>query len=397
MALLGVLALPQSASAQSEVSVDEVVRAALARPDIEERFSARIAGARAEVDEELVIPMPTLELAHEQVFGNADVRNLEFSALVEQSFDLSGWRASLREAWPHRESALRAAAQSWRLEVATTVREAFFRVRHHQERMAVMDAWIAGLERGLTGVQAREARGDVSAYQTRRIRREIELATARRASEAAVLAEAWANLERWTTWETRPRLRGDLQPTAAPSAEIGELRRPKLERLQHQKRALRAELDAWGSPFLRGWALGAGYRYVDAGSSDGHGFLVTLALPLAFWNTDAPRREQLRAQHLEASRELALLTSLATREHAAAQARLEAALRSLEAMSDPAHDGELTRLAQVAFEAGEATLPELLDAFESDADLQLARLDLQWEARRAAIALDRSRSLGVPQ
>ncbi len=395
--LLGCIVVPAAAAAQAEVSVDDAVRAALARPEIQERFSAQVASVRAELDEATVFPTPSLGLAHEQVLGDLNVGYLEFSAMVEQRFDLSGWRGALRESLPHRESALRAETDSWQLEVATAVREAFYRVRRHEERLAALDSWITRLERALDGILAREERGDASALQVRRVEREIELAHATRATEASAHAEAWAELDRWTTWLERPVLVGDLQPpppTRAPEATPPL--RPELARLEHLELALDAEADAWGSPFWRGWSVGAGYRYAEVGPSTGHGFLVALSLPLAFWNTDAPRVQRLRARQLEVSSELTLRTSLVAREVDAAQELLDAAMRSLETISTPSRDAELTQLAQVAFDAGEASLIELLDAFESETELQLARIDLQWEARRAAIALDRSRGIGVP-
>ena len=379
------------------MGVEDAVRAALARPALEARLGAQLARARAELNEVTVFSVPTLALTHEQVFGDLNVGYLEVSAMLEHRFDLSGWRAALRESLPHHASALRAETQAWRLDAATAVREAFYRVRRHDERIAALDVWIGRLERGLEGVRARAQRGDASTYHARRIQRDLEIARATRAHEALAKVEAWGDLERWTTWRARPSLTGELRPPApAPPFVDPTSRRPELARLEQLSLAVSAETQAWGSPFWRDWSVGAGYRYAEVGPSTGHGVLVTLSLPLTLWNTDTPRLQRLRARRLEISSELALRTAVAEREIDAAQARLHAALRALEAMPDPSHDADLTRLARAAFDAGEASLTELLDAFESDTELFLARIDLQWEARRAAIALDRSRGLGVP-
>lgn len=394
--LLTLLLVPMTARAQAEVSVEDAVRVALANQHLVTHLDAQIASARAQLAEITVIPTPALGVTHEQVFGDTQVGYLETSAMVEQRFDLSAWRGALREALPHQEEALRAELAQRQLEVATSAREAFFRVRHHDERLAALDAWIAHLERGLEGLRAREARGDASAYQTRRIARELELAQARRITEALTRAEAWAELQRWTAWQPSQRLVGELAP-AQPvdeAANAGPLR-PELARLQSTQRALDAELGAWGSPIWRGWSVGAGYRYAEVGQSVGHGLLITLSVPLALWNTDAPRQDRLRSQQVEVRHELTLRQGLITREVSAARERHAAALRALDALPDPAQDAELSRMAQAAFDADEASLVELLDAFESDTDLQLARLDVQWEARRAAIALDHSLGIGA--
>jgi outer membrane protein TolC len=168
-----------------------------------------------------------------------------------------------------------------------------------------------------------------------------------------------------------------------------------LARLQHLQQALEAETGAWGSSFWRGWSAGAGYTFAQVGQSRGHGFLVTLEVPLAFWNTNTVRVQRLVAEQEELGNEFTLRAGIANREVRAAQVRLDSALQALTAMPDPSQDVELTRLAEIAFAVGETTLIDLLDAFGSETDLQLARLDLQADARRAAIALDRSRGLGV--
>jgi outer membrane protein TolC len=394
---LVVVLAPMSARAQSDVSAADAIRRALDRPEAARRLEARLETSRARLAEATVTPTPRLTVSHEQVFGDVNVGYLEFSAMVEQSFDLSGWRASLGETSAHKESALRAEADGWTLAVATSVRESFFGVRYREERLVVLDAWIDRLERGIEGIEARQAQGDVSAYQTLRIERELELARARRAAESAALAQEWAALERWTAWESRPDLVGALRPSRDDGEASTSPRRPQLERLGHLETALELELDAWGTPGLRDWSVGVGYRYAQVGPSVGQGALVTLSVPLALWNTDTPRLERLRAQRADVRSELTLRTHEAERRTRAERIRLDAALDALDLMPDPSRDADLSRLARVAFDANEASLTELLDAFESEANLQLARIDLQWEARRAAIALDHSLGLGVPR
>jgi outer membrane protein TolC len=335
-----------------------------------------------------------LGLTHEQVFGDINVGYAEFTASVEQRIDLSGWRRQYKDALPHREAALDAEAQSWRLEVSTATRMAFFEVRYRQERRAVLAHWIARLQEGLAGLEARRAQGDASIYDSRRMQRELELARARDAVEASALAKAWAELEAWTSWEQRPELNGDLPPGAAAT---GEGRSPELQRLQALDRALDSEASAHKAPFLRDWDVGAGYRYSTVGSSVGHGFVVSLSLPLGLWN---PRQGQARATAAQAEAlrgELSAKTHRLSREQRGARDRLSATQDALAQLGAADTDAELSRMAALAFQNGEASLSDLLDAFESETDLGLARIDIQWEARLASIALDHSLGMGVPQ
>lgn len=390
------LCAPRVALCQRTLGVDEVVREALGRPEVAARFDAQISTARAALDERVVLPTPSFGLTHEQVVGDLNVGYLELSATVEQRFDWSGWREALRSALPHQTSALEAERAQWALDASSAVRSAFFQVRYHEARCGALSAWIERLGRGLEGLRAREARGDVSVYHRRRVEREIELAQARYAAARSELAEAWAGLERWISWDQRPQLVGDLRP-APPSDQAAPSGRPELARLRHLGLALDAEAEAWGAPLWRDWTVGAGYRYAEVGESTGHGVLLSLSLPITLWNTDEPRVRRLRSQRLAVRSELTLRAARASREVEAARQRLVESLSALDALSPPEEDAALSRLAQVAFDAGEASLTELLDAFESETNLQLARLDLLWAARRAAIELDRSRGVGAPR
>lgn len=394
LTVAALLAVPWRAGAQESAwTADEAVRRALANPEVQGILDGRIRSARAEVEARTVIPTPTLGASHEQVLGNEQAGYLESTIVVEQQFDVSSWRSRLRESVPHRERALRAESDEWRLDVATTVRGAFFEVRYREERMRTTDAWIGRLEEGAVAIRARQERGDAAPYDVRRVEREIEIARAQRAREEALLAEAWAALGSWSPWSSRPTLTGTLTPDAPASAPETTL--PALARLQHLDLALSAEAEAWGSPFWRGWTVGAGYRFAQVAAESGHGFVLSLSVPLTFWNNDLPEVERLRAEQARVGSELRLGRTLAERAETAGRQRLEQALAALSQLAPAERDAELTRLAEAAYAAGEATLTELLDAYDSEAELALARVDLQWEARRAAIDLDRRRGIGV--
>ena len=381
--------------AQDARGVDDAVRAALERPEVEAQWRARLEGERALAAGDVAWETPTFSADYEHVFGDLNVGYLEVSATVAQRVDLSRRRAKARDALGHREAALEAESRGWRIEAAFGAREAFYSVLHRQARIDVLEGWIARLEVGLENVQARKAQGDASPYQVLRIARELELARTRRASESAALADAWGRLEWWTRWRGRPELDGDLPPGANAPAPT-ERAFPELERLIHMRRALSSEIDGLGTPAWRDLSVGGGYRFAQVGPSVGHGLVLTLSVPLALWNTDTPRIASLRARREELGQELAWRQSSRDRRVDAARARLAATREALESMTDPSRDAELSELAQVAFAAGEAPLIELLDAFSSEAELSLARIDLQWEARRASLALTRLLDQGAP-
>ena len=387
--------LPSVATAGgAPLTAEGAVRRALERPDVAALFEARRRHVVTEAAEATTWPTPTLSLGHEQLWFGRRAGEIEATLGVEQTFDPSGWRDRLDDALPHKVSALAAEARAWRLDVATSVRAAYFEVRYRQARAQAFEPWIAKLESAVAALRIRLERGDAASYELRRVRRDLHLAELQRAHERAQLAAAWTELRELVRWSERPTLADTLLPEAAATAPDRDL--PELERLEQVSAALGAESAAWGTPFLRGWTVGAAYRLGHADAGLGHGFALTLSVPLTLWNNDEPRLARLRAQRAFVEGELGMKRGRFERAQDAARRRLEACLELVRRSATSA-DAELTRLAERAYGAGESPLSELLDVYESETQLQLAQIDLQWEARRASLALDRSRGLGVPR
>lgn len=396
--IVGVLLLlPMVASAQVESwTADDAVTRALSRPEMTAIREAGQRQVRAEMGEVTVRPAPTIGLAHEDGGRNDGAPAREVSAILEQPLDFVPWRGRLRESFRHRESAFLAADDDRRLEIASLVRSAFYGVLYHDLRVAALGRWVGRLRDGHEALVAREQRGDVSSYELHRVERELDMARAERAREESRLAETWVELRTWCLWQERPTLVGDLAPTTPQAAE-DDAPLPHLARLDELGRSLDAEIRAWGTPFLRNWVLGAGYRYAEADSEIERGVLLTLSVPLPLWNTTAPRQDRLRAERVRIESDLVVERQRASDAAEAAADRFERLLDALRGLPPAERDAKLTGQAELAYAAGEATLTELLDAYESEVEFELARTDLQWEARRASIELDRRRGMGVPR
>lgn len=385
---LSVVLAPAAARADAW-EAREVVQRALAAQDQRPALAARQRAVQADAASETVRPVPRFELAYEQVFGPPAVQMGQLSVTVEQSIDWTRWRGRYRRATAHRQAALAAEVEAWRVQVVAAVREAFYATLHRQARVATLAAWDAQLTARQRALEQRHAQGDASALALARLARERRLVSARLATEEALRAEAWASLRRWLPGapEQPPALVGALEPDAPEQTGAAPML-PELERLAHEQRALEAEAQALGQPGARGWTLGGGYRFASASSQSGHGALLTLTGPLALWSIDAPRQEALRARQRALAAEADRQQTAARRDADAARRRLLLALAASARLRPTPEDARLVALTTTAYEAGEAPLRDLLDAYASDADLALARHDLSWEARRAAVALD---------
>lgn len=384
---------PLQALASQPASLDDALSAALEHTSSAAVTEARITRASARIEAATTRPLPTLQLTHDQVFGHDDVRGSDSFITVTQRVDLSDWRQHLRASLAHREAAELARQRTHRVRVIEDTSRAYFEVAHHSARVATLSSWIEQLERGEANIRARHERGDASLYQVKRVAREVELARARRSAASADLDIAHAELARWTGWEEQ---RAPNTPLAPPPAveERDTVRAPALERLRHTSAALEAEASAWGEPFWRGWELGVGYHNARSMQQMGHGVMLSATIPLALWNPDSARVEHIMARRAAVNAELSHQTNLNKRAIAAERAKLAAARRALASLARE-QDTDLAQLAQIAFEAGEAPLGDVLDAIESDTELALARLELEWTAREATISITALRGTGA--
>ncbi len=387
---------------QETLTVEDAVSIAIHRPEADALVQQRIAVERARLAASTTRANPRLGLHHERIVGAPAVADSETSLTLEQSFDLTDWRGRLAAALPHREAAARAEMDGWRLDVAQGVRAAFYAVRYREARVVVLRAWIVRLQAGVEAASAREEAGDVSGYDVRRVQRELGVAQAALASEHAALGQAWSDFETWVPGSERPTLVGDLAPVVDVVATPVQ-RLPDLVRLESLAAASAAESEAWRAPFLRDWSVEGGYRLAQAGGAPGggselgHGFSVGLSIPLILRNPDRARVALLAAESDALHAELQWARSIAEQAATAGQARLADAVTALASLPAPDDDRGLTHMAEVAYRAGEASLTELLDAYESESELQLSRLELEWEARQAAIELERFQGLGMTE
>lgn len=171
--------------------------------------------------------------------------------------------------------------------------------------------------------------------------------------------------------------------------------RPPLsvQRLDELEQALHSEYEAWGTPFLRSWTLGGGYRFARVAGDPGHGFMISVEVPLVVRDIDQPQQDVLEAQWIKVSAERALMRRQNEVQQKAARHRLEQALKGLDALtSTSASHRDVLALATASYQAEEISVNDLLGTFQTETELELLRVDMAWEARRAD--LDLRRALG---
>lgn len=219
--------------------------------------------------------------------------------------------------------------------------------------------------------------GDLSAYETRRLRleriraeqavAEAELRTrdARRRLAALILPDA--GLE-----EIGPStgLEGTPPPIAREEALSALLDRPDLEAAARDLDAARAEVAVASAAWIPRPSVGIGYRDQGDGFS---GLSLAFDVPLSLFDRGRGRREEASARRSAAAYRLDLRTRLAENDLLATWDRYDSSRSRLEVAADGLlADGEaLLASATAAYGENEMTLLGLLDAANA---FQMARL-----------------------
>jgi cobalt-zinc-cadmium efflux system outer membrane protein len=158
------------------------------------------------------------------------------------------------------------------------------------------------------------------------------------------------------------------------------------------RRAEAADLE--GRAAARGWVpdvtLGVGPKRIDNGITQENATVFAVTIPLPVFDRQQAGEKRAAAEALNARGELSF-----------ARARAEGDLRGLHRQVERlvaasadyrtravGESAELLRIAEAAYQGGESTLLELLDAYRGALEAEMTALDLEWKARQARIDYD---------
>jgi outer membrane protein, heavy metal efflux system len=399
---LCLLALPLAVWAQTPLTEAEAVRLGLTRADFADLERGGVQAAEADVLAAGRFPNPTLSYSRESTGGSPDT--VEQTWMLEQAFDVSGRRGLHREAARRRVAAVTTGNASRQLEMAAEIRRSFHAVLFRQETIRATETWAQHFAR-IEGMVDKLARaGEASGYDRRRLARERQTAEARLAAERAELELIRARLMTLTGLSDPPDLQGELLPQPTPAVETALTRleqHPDLQALS--RRAEAADLE--GRAAKRGGipevTVGIGPKYVDNGSTQDNGVALSLSVPLPVFDRQQAGRQRAAAEALQARAEYRLAKRRA-------EGELHSLYRQAESLRATAADfrkgavadsPELLRIAETAYQGGESSLLELLDAYRGALETEVTALELERRARLARIEYDllANQPLGSPE
>lgn len=357
-------------------------------------LNARIDEIRATQAERTLWPNPSATFSRESVLGAHDT-----FLLARQELPVSGRLARLKTAARLAVDAGQAEAHTEKVRLQADVREAYADLLLAQQREGTLQASLDALQKLIAVLRAREEGGEGSTYDRMRGQRALADLEAERSLAAGVRARAQGRLAGYLGPDTNPeRLIAADSPAASPPqpplpalveqalANRGDYRAAEISVARFEAERAAATRLQIPSPTVTG-----GLKRSDAGGLTNSGYQLSLDVAVPVFS---------RGQ---------ALTALAAAQKARAQAEaeswrllIEADVRAAYNVARIQHDRlthyqeaavaiaePLAEIGRVAYEEGELSILELLDADRQALDARLQLLELAAAARRAAIELDR--------
>lgn len=385
---LGMLAFSTPADGQP-LTESEAVRIGLEVAAWREWTDASMDEARRKTRATGLLDNPEFEFADESL--DLPGGNTDRFYWLRQPLDLTGRNSLARESARAAEGVTAADIDLTRRRRATAIRAAFYRVIRLRSETEAMETWRARLAELGQAVAERVRVGDASRFDQLRIEREIALLAGRLAAKGAELNSTRERL--FGILKSGPRtLAGRLLPAEppAPEAVMTALRQhPEIAGLQAGAETDRLAARSAAREVWPEVTLGLGVREFEDGPLSETGAVFSVGVEVPFFDRGRQRRAAAEAGAGAKSAEAALAIA---RLEADARALLDelavrriAALKLRTALEE--ESSSLPEIAEAAYSAGELDVMNLLDAWQTELDLRLQAIDLEYAARVAAIEL----------
>lgn len=241
------------------------------------------------------------------------------------------------------------------------------------EREAVLDSNLDRVRRLADRLRARAEGGEASGVEARRLGLEVEVLE-REAGAARAEALAWRSAA--GSWCVR--VSGDVEPARPPlqppPAIIDIGGRADIAALTHRAAEAEARYQ-FERRVLEPPVISAGWLEIKDGGLSFDGPVLGVAWPLPVFNRNQGAREAAEAGVMKAGFELEAARKRALQQSRSALALYTELYREAVRSAGYGADFDVVDAMLAAFEAGEASLTDVLDALRTTVDVRMARLE----------------------
>jgi outer membrane protein, heavy metal efflux system len=366
----------------------EYLTAALESPALRSVLELDREVAAAELGRRRLVERPVLELEHEEIDDSR-----ESAVLLRWTPPLGRQRALAIEAAAARSTAAQARLEARRLELRLELRAAFAAWSLAEQRRQLLEGQRSQLLRLAERTEAQVRTGELPGLAGRRLRleaSELELELARAEAEVAAARASAQGLSPQALDHRRPA----LPERPERFATTGSVPTPELRALASEVAAATAQARASELRFAVP-ELGLGWKRFDDGAASASGPVLRLGWSLP-WPDGRGTLRQEAAARLEAARGASTLAE------GRAERRLAGAIDAFEALHGaleraPTSEHEPLLLASIAaYQAGEASLTDLLDTLRAVLAFRLAALETEAAALAAHRDLEAAAGRALP-
>jgi len=302
---------------------------------------------------------------------------------VQQQLEWPGRTSARGRAAGHAAGAANAGYRADSVRLAFDVREAYAEAWASEERVRAIAGAADVIGRVADAAERRLEEGDISGYEARRLRLERvriegDLAVAELESMSARRTLATLVMPGDEAAEVGPAnpIAGVPPAVQGRTAISAVATRPDVEAAARALEAAEARVTAASSGWVPDPLLGLGYKDQADGFT---GVELTLAIPIPLFDQRDGAHDAARSRQVAAGAGLDLLTREARNDVLAASARHESSRARLAGVGEDllAEADALREAAEVAYEEGEMTLVELLDAARAFRDTRLMAVRLR--------------------
>ncbi len=377
-------------TADFALSEQKAIDLGLNRPEIIQQLEASAELAESDIVEARTWENPEFSFDQESS-DNVFLDSTERTYMLSQKFDISGRRAIQTQAARQRFNAVGQENLQWQLERTADIRQKFYAVLYQQQLHDIFLKWSSGMDAMKIVMHKRKEAGDISGYDLDRLRHEQSFVQARQ-------QQAHAEHERLTREllaaiglvgePTLSGVKGHLLPETPPMSLETLLvkmeEHPELMSMDLQSQAYATDERFSKRWWLSDFTIGVGVKDVQ----DDDTLLFNLSMPIPVFDRSSAAQQRAKASRRQMQNKYKL--ALSEKEgmirglwHQAME--LAGAVRS---MTSEESCLALVHTAEVAYQAGEIGVLEIIDAYRTSFENRSQILSLMLESRMVRIELD---------
>lgn len=369
------------------ITEQDVLQKGLSDPDLQSRLEALVTGAEAAVDAAGHWDNPSIEYSREDLDLQRGASE-ETTIWLRQRINIAGVHGLNKHAAEHSLAASQYNQAQEERDWSMRLRLAFYQALAAQQRSAAVAELLSRLKQLTATVRHRAERGDASRFDVLRMSNELAVLSSDFESASADHRAWQATLFALINMPVEP-LEGGLLPPSDALPPVDLSRHPQLQALGAEQRSAESRAEAERRARWPELTLSVGRKELSEPGIelDGNTFAVGVEIPLFDRGQGHNQVAQSRAYQLQADQ--AILRRQLSAEVDVLETSLLSHYRSAGELNrlNSADKSSLSYLAEISYQAGELTVMELLDAYQSDLATAQRLIAVSLQARLAYIQL----------